>query len=60
MINKILAENPILKDPSFRDDLDLWAKIRDAVEASHPDLSQEERGELIGRAMAAAKDLRNA
>ena len=48
MINAILKDNPILLERDFKSRVDMWEKIRDAVERKHPNLNPEEQAAIIG------------
>mgnify|MGYP003109975711 FL=1 len=46
---EILETNPILKSPELGSGLARWQKIRDAVEAAHPNLNPMRQAEIIGK-----------
>lgn len=52
---EILETNPILKSPDLGSGLVRWQKIRDAVEAAHPNLNRMRQAEMIGRVIEQMK-----
>ena len=48
MIDAILKENPILLERDFKSRVDVWEKIRDAVERKYPNMNTEEQAAIIG------------
>jgi len=48
MIDAILKDNPVLLERDFKSRVDMWEKIRDAVERKHPDMDTEKQAAIIG------------